>query len=111
MSTAAQSDPGPTRGELMLLIFLPPPWTNGNGALISERLIEDMIEILDGASLQMVLQHKGELCGATRIVLQSSIFLRPAVILFFQGNCLRIAVRAEIGLNYHGLKRRKSCGL
>lgn len=90
----------------MLLIFLLPLWTKWDRALMSDSLMEDMIEILDGALPQMVLQHKGELCGATRIVLQSSIFLQPAVMLFSQGNCLCIAVRKEISLNCHGLKER-----
>lgn len=54
----------------------------------------------------MVLQHKGELCAATCIALQSSIFLRPAVILFSsQGNYLCIK---EISLDYHALKREEN---
>ena len=64
----------------MLLIFLPPPGTNRCRALMSDSVIEDMLDILDGASPQIVLQHESELCDATRIVLQSSIFLRPCTL-------------------------------
>lgn len=63
-------------------MFSLPPWTNQSRALMSDSLTEDVSEILHGTSAQMVLQYKGELCDATRIVLPSSIFLRPAVILF-----------------------------
>lgn len=52
---------------------------------MSDSLIGDMLEISHGASSQMVLQYKGELCDATRIVLQSLIFLRPCSRPLFSG--------------------------
>lgn len=91
----------------MLLIFPPPPGTNHCRALMSDSLIEDMLEILDGTSPPVSVTAWGRITWCHPYC--PSVFNLPKTLQISssQDNCLRMAVQAEYSPNHHGLKRRQ----